>query len=144
MSSIENFQRPYSLGIPNLDATHQEFVDLVNRLSDCDDESFAGLFPKLLEHMEEHFADEAKLMAESDFPAIAEHMAEHDRVLGEMANLSDGPQEERTGMARTYVSEQLPRWFKLHLMTMDNALAAHLCEVTDKTKGQQSAGRNAR
>ena len=120
MSPIENFQCPYSLGMPSMDATHQEFVDLVNRLYACDDEAFAGLFPQLLEHTKAHFAAEAMLMEESDFPAIDAHKAEHERLLDEMAQFADHLRDGRTDMARTYVIEQLPRWFKLLLITKLN------------------------
>ena len=34
----------------------------------------------------------------------------------------------KTSMARAYVREQLPGWFKTHLITMYSALAAHLAK----------------
>ena len=45
---IADFDRRFVLGMAAMDATHREFVDLVNRLATCDRESFVGSFPALV------------------------------------------------------------------------------------------------
>ncbi|MEW6646500.1 MAG: hemerythrin family protein [Pseudomonadota bacterium] len=116
----------YLLGNPGMDATHAEFVALVNRLATAEGREFQTLFLELLDHTGEHFGAEEALMEESGFPAIAEHRAEHWRVLGELRALGQRVMQGRITLARSYVAEQIPSWFSVHAATMDSALAAHL------------------
>lgn len=60
------------------------------------------------------------------FPAMAEHEGEHFRVLGDMLQFNRAIQRGRLIMARAYVRDSLPEWFRLHLTSMDAALAKQL------------------
>ncbi|HYQ72601.1 MAG TPA: hemerythrin family protein [Gammaproteobacteria bacterium] len=133
---IESFDAHYRLGIPQMDATHREFVDLVNRLGESGKAGFLCRFEELVRHTEDHFSAENALMQESGFPAIREHMDEHRRVQGDLQRLLARVEAGSTVLAHAYVIEQLPPWFRLHAVTMDSALAAHL--------GQAAAGQTAR
>jgi hemerythrin len=116
----------YRLGNATMDATHAEFVALVNRLAAAEAVQFVALFQQLLEHTGDHFMREEALMVDSSFPALGEHRDEHRRVLAELRQLGSRVAAGRTALARRYVQEQLPDWFALHAATMDSALAAHL------------------
>lgn len=113
------------LGLPVMDETHAEFIDLVNQLEQADAREFKRLFIKLFAHTEQHFNAEDALMEQSHFPAIREHREEHRRVLGELHRIAGKVTRGSTTLGRAYVAE-LPNWFRLHLLTMDSALAAHL------------------
>ena len=115
----------YTLGVAEMDATHQEFVALADALQAASDDEFPQLFAKLHEHTRLHFEHEGKLMKACRFPAIGEHNSEHLRVLGELAYFSRGVAGGRLMTARAYV-KGLPDWFATHLATMDAALAACL------------------
>ena len=115
----------YALGVPEMDGTHREFVELSYALLVASDEDFPALFVKLHEHTRQHFEHEGKLMKACRFPAIGEHHSEHLRVLGELAHFSRGVAAGRLGLARDYV-RNLPAWFATHLSTMDSALAGCL------------------
>jgi hemerythrin len=52
----------HGLGMAEMDATHREFIALVNLLAECDDADFAALFAKLLDHSRRHFTGEGRLM----------------------------------------------------------------------------------
>lgn len=123
---IEGFEERYLLGVPEMDDTHRDFVELVNQLEYADKTEFITLFDKLLAHTEAHFESENALMRASSFPAIREHMDEHQRVLSELRRINDRVKEGSTLIGRAYSTEQLPGWFNLHAITMDSALAAHL------------------
>lgn len=123
---IEDFENKFLLGIPQMDDTHREFVRLVARFGTADRSEFTSLFARLLAHTETHFLAENNMMRESGFPATREHMDEHERVLGELNRLNRKAQAGSVLIARAYVREQLPAWFRLHAVTMDSALAAHL------------------
>jgi hemerythrin-like metal-binding protein len=123
---IDSFDERYVLGFTQMDNTHRAFVDLVNGLGTADRPTFTTLFAELLLHTEAHFAAEWVLMRESSFPAIQEHTGEHQRVLNEMRYFAKKVAGGSVAIGRDYVSQQLPRWFDLHAITMDSALAAHL------------------
>ena len=126
------------MGDPTMDRTHGEFVDLLNRLNSADKSTFMALFAELLEHTENHFAAENSRMQESGFPAIREHRDEHQRVLGEMTHFAHKVATGSWQLGRAYVRDSLPAWFRLHLLTMDSALAAHLRNCQANPPGQET------
>jgi hemerythrin-like metal-binding protein len=109
-----------------MDQTHQEFIDLVNRLAVADREGFIALFTDLVRHTHAHFESERQLMKLYAFPAIREHTDEHQRVLGELDRFGEKVARGSIAMGRDYVQHHLPSWFDLHARTMDSALAAHI------------------
>jgi hemerythrin-like metal-binding protein len=115
----------FTLGVSDMDAAHQTFVALLNRLNTAPNPEFPELFRTLLEHTREHFEREETRMRLSRFPALTEHCSEHRRVLGELAQLQKQVDKGRLSFARNYVKDGLSVWFRLHLATMDSALAAH-------------------
>lgn len=123
---IDDFELRYRLGVEEMDETHRQFVDLVNRLGKADKQAFITLFEVLLQHTQAHFAAETRLMQESRFPAMREHEDDHQRVLGDINRFAARTAAGSTLMARAYLIEQLPDWFNLHALTMDSALAAHV------------------
>ena len=125
-SLIDTCCRDFELGVPTMDGTHREFAALVNSLAVAQGCDFVHLFTTLVDHTERHFAHENKLMEQSGFPPIHIHMAEHARVLAEMNEMKRQVSKGSIPFARAYVKERLPEWFKLHLATMDSALAFHL------------------
>ena len=122
---IEWDPQAFGLGIPGMDETHAQFVELVNRLDAAPNSEFAALFTCLLEHTRSHFEEEEARMLQCSFPAIAEHRNEHRRVLGELAQIRKQVDRGLVSFGRMYVREGLPGWFRLHAATMDSALAAH-------------------
>lgn len=133
---IDGFEQAYQLGQAQMDATHREFVDLVNGLEQAQGAAFAAGFAALVSHTRAHFAAELDLMQRSGFPATAEHDAEHRRVLGQLERFAQRVDRGSQLMARAYVRDEVPGWFKLHAITMDSALAAHLARST----GDRAAG----
>lgn len=129
MALISEFDQRYLLGIPQMDDTHREFVELLNQLGDANKEDFKQLFHKLVSHTKAHFTLENMLMQETSFPAIREHMDEHQRVLGELDRMEKKVSQGNNMFPKAYL-QQLPDWFHLHANTMDSALAAHLKHST--------------
>jgi hemerythrin len=126
MDLHEEFEQRLLLGVPAMDQTHREFVTLLGGLAGLDGVAFRDGFGELLRHTVEHFQQEQRQMAASGFPARHEHQGEHERVLGELMHLRAGLEQGRSTLARAYVRERLPAWFRDHARSMDSALAAHL------------------
>lgn len=125
MSSII-WSKQFELGLPAMDATHREFVELVGRLDGTPDgESFLAGLDALIAHTRAHFEQENAWMRQCGFPPIEVHMGEHARVL---ALLDAGRARVAAGDAdagRSLLGE-LPSWFAGHAATMDAALAWHI------------------
>jgi hemerythrin-like metal-binding protein len=117
--------RAFTLGVPDMDATHRQFIELLNRLDNTVNSEFGALFTRLIEHTQAHFADEETRMRLCDFPATVEHTSEHRRVLAELAQIRKQVDKGLISFGRAYVRDGLPGWFRLHATTMDSALAAH-------------------
>ncbi|MEJ2608884.1 MAG: hemerythrin domain-containing protein [Candidatus Thiodiazotropha sp.] len=133
---INPIDEKYLLGVSQIDQTHQEFIELVNRMNSADKPSFIILFQNLIEHTESHFSKELDLMKASAFSAIREHTDEHQRVLGDLRRFGSRVAKGSLQLGRAYITQQLPNWFELHTCTMDSALAAHLkkCEAPKQCK----------
>jgi hemerythrin-like metal-binding protein len=119
----------HALGIEAMDATHREFVALLDALARADDAGFAPLFGCLVEHCRRHFAEEGRLMRQCRFAALGEHEGEHFRLLGELLQFQRAIQRGRPALARGYVRDGLMHWFETHLATMDAALALRLART---------------
>ena len=133
MPLIDEFESRFRLGIPAMDRSHREFVDLVNRMDRATDASFAYLFSDLIHHTRAHFATEEVLMRATGFAESQPHRDEHARVLEEMERLGGRLGHGRLALARAYVREQLPAWFERHANLMDSPLAEHLRSVARAT-----------
>ncbi|MBV5276050.1 MAG: hemerythrin family protein [Lamprocystis purpurea] len=126
MPLILDFESRFLLGIPAMDHVHRELVELLNRMADAGNATFAYLYPDLVNHTHAHFANEEVLMRQSGFPAMQEHMDEHARLRGELDAFGQALDGRRIDATRAFVAQQLPAWFARHTTTMDSALAAHL------------------
>jgi hemerythrin-like metal-binding protein len=116
----------HAVGVAEMDATHEDFVQELAALTKASDEDFPHLFHALGLHTRAHFENEGRLMRACRFPAIGEHESDHQRILGELAVIGRSVAKGRLGLARAYVAVGLPDWFNKHLATMDSALAAKL------------------
>lgn len=116
----------YQLGHAQMDQTHSEFINLVNRIAEAGKQEFASLFNQLVEHTKAHFEQENEWMEETAFPAMAEHQGEHRRVLSDLEQFQTRVNQGATTMARAWLKQTVPEWFKLHLANMDAALARHM------------------
>jgi hemerythrin len=129
MPLIDDFDSRFILGVPAIDRSHREMVELINQMDGANDATFVYLFMDLVNHTRAHFASEEVMMRESLYTAIAEHKDEHARVLAELSRFYGRLGGVRTELARAYVREQMAAWFALHATTLDSALVAHLKRV---------------
>jgi len=116
------------LGLPTMDATHHEFVDLLSGVVGATDAELLALWKELVEHTDEHFAREDGWMKQTGFSATNCHTTQHEVVLQVMR---EG--EKRGGQGDLAVVRQMADdlgvWFPQHAASMDAALALHLRSV---------------
>lgn len=127
MATLE-WSETLALGVPTMDATHQEFVDLLAAVEFAADTQLLAAWQALVEHTEDHFAQEDRWMHSTGFAADNCHSLQH-RVILEV--MRDGAVRATAGelhVVRGMVGE-LATWFSHHAQTMDAALAQHLTMV---------------
>ncbi|MEN9315367.1 MAG: hypothetical protein RIS35_1760 [Pseudomonadota bacterium] len=115
------------LGVPRMDTTHREFVDLLAALADVPDASFASALDRMIEHTVEHFGQEDRWMEQSGFGPMC-HLMEHQKVLDVMRQVRERVATGDLDIGRKLAFE-LGRWFEHHASTMDTILVSHMVEV---------------
>ncbi|HET8747373.1 MAG TPA: hemerythrin domain-containing protein [Ramlibacter sp.] len=130
------------LGLPIMDTTHQEFVDLLARAEAADDASLPALWNELVEHTTEHFAGEDEWMLATGFALGNAHTTQHKAVLRVLRHGAAEAARGNLAPIRKVVRE-LAVWFPHHAQTMDASLALHLQGVGyDPTTGRASRPEN--
>jgi hemerythrin-like metal-binding protein len=118
---------------PQMDDTHREFVELLDRVHAAQAAPFEDLlaaYDALQAHTVEHFAQEDRWMVATGFAPENCHSLQHRQVLAVLdevrRRMVDDPAQ------RTLVAELLPglvQWFEQHAPAADHGLAMHLAEV---------------
>jgi hemerythrin len=115
-------------GDARIDATHQEFVVMINQILATPEDEQLPIYQAFLAHTVEHFAQEERWMLATGFSADNCHAEHHATVLETMravkAHYLDTDKHIITRMA-----EALAEWFPGHANSMDAGLAAHLKSV---------------
>lgn len=114
-----------SVSMPAMDATHQEFVDLLAAVQQADDASLMRHWQALIAHTQDHFAREDKWMRDTGFAPDNCHGTQHAVVL---QVLREGTERGKQGelAAIRQMADELAMWFPQHAQTMDFGLALHL------------------
>ena len=114
-----------ALGIEAMDATHQEFVLLLEQAALADDAALLRAWDKVVRHTQEHFGLEDQWMKDSDFSSCECHSGEHSAIL---AVMQEGGRRGAAGNNELVrqLARELGVWFAGHAQGMDTALAAHL------------------
>jgi hemerythrin-like metal-binding protein len=118
----------FVLNLPQMDATHEEFVELLADVEAASDHGLLPAWQALVEHTDAHFGREDQWMQQTRFAASNCHSTQHKVVLDIMKH---GAVQCATGdlaMVRQ-MARELAVWFPQHAASMDAALAAHLHRV---------------
>ena len=114
-----------SLGYEPMDVPHREFVELIGLAQQADDGALTLRWREVVDHAQQHFAQEDQWMRQSRFSTAENHLLQHRVVLNVMreglALARDEQFEEVHEMAN-----ELANWFSKHTQSLDAALALHL------------------
>lgn len=113
----------HTLHLPEMDATHREFVALLVRAQQAPDGELQQRLDALLDHTRQHFEHESRMMHACGLSSRQEHEAEHQRILAELGMMRSRAGGPRIALVRAYLAEAIPDWFRTHLATMDSELA---------------------
>jgi hemerythrin-like metal-binding protein len=112
------------LNSPKLDATHQEFIELLNAFGAALDGGVDALpaYHALLDHTEAHFAMEEDWMARCGFEPQNCHASQHAMVLNVMREALRYANELNDREPLNILRTELAGWFPQHAEMMDAAL----------------------
>jgi hemerythrin-like metal-binding protein len=114
-----------SLSMPVMDATHQEFVDLLATVEASDDAHLLGHWQALIAHTQEHFDREDQWMQDTGFAPGNCHSSQHAVVLKVLREGEAKGAEGELAFIRQ-LTHELTLWFPHHAQNMDFGLALHL------------------
>lgn len=117
-----------ALGLPEMDHTHEEFVQLLAAVQASAAPELLTAWGRLIDHTEAHFGQEDRWMVATGFSSANCHATQHKVVLQVMREGLGVPPERRDAVIRQMASE-LAAWFPAHAQTMDASLALHLRSV---------------
>lgn len=133
--SSEGLPDALRLGEPVTDATHAEFLQLLDVAVKADDAGFLAAFDAWIEHTRHHFEQEEQWMEAMDFGPRFCHANEHKGVLqvceavrNKIAEEQEDPEGSGKGgldLGRRLVGE-LSAWFDNHVKSMDTMMVEHM------------------
>lgn len=124
MSTLQ-WSESLALGLPFMDETHQEFVDLLATVVNASDDDLLKSWQILIEHTDEHFEREDQWMRNTRFSSSNCHSMQHKVILQVMREGDKRGQNGELDVVRQ-MARELGTWFPQHAQSMDAALALHL------------------
>lgn len=133
--SSEGLPEALRLGEPVTDATHAEFLQLLDAAAQADDAGFLAAFDAWIDHTHHHFEQEEQWMEAMQFGPRFCHTNEHqgvmtvakavrDKIVEEQAD-PEGPGKGGLSLGRRLVAE-LSDWFDNHVKSMDTMMVEHM------------------
>jgi hemerythrin len=122
------WQDSFLLGFTSMDQVHEEFIALVNALGRCGDNELQTAMDALLIHTREHFDEEERWMAETEFPPRKCHADEHAAVRRSIEGVRERVATHGDHAAARRLSSALADWFPGHADYLDAALAHWMCK----------------
>lgn len=126
--AVLQWSEAFVLGMPVMDDTHLEFVNLLAEVVNASDAQLMPLWQGLIDHTDAHFAREDGWMTATGFSADNCHSSQHQIVLKVMR---EGLKRGHAGDLAVVrqMADELGVWFPQHANAMDAALALHLRSV---------------
>lgn len=120
-----------SVGVPEVDAQHQELFRRAERLVHAIRGGGGGELGELLEYLgeyvDQHFSAEEALMVRAGYPGLAAHHAAHERFRADLAEQSLAcAREGATPALALGLHNWLSDWLRSHVGGADVALGAWL------------------
>jgi len=117
------------VSMQSMNEVHLEEVLIINRLfealeSDASFEILGERLELLVEHIQEHFSGEEKMMKEAQYPSLNMHKAEHDKVLSQAryAQMEWRNRKDKEAL-KEFLEDDIVAWLDQHIKAMDVPMA---------------------
>lgn len=123
-----------SVGHETIDAQHRGLIDflalLQQRIGDGDTVATSVILAEFIEFTHEHFAEEERLMRNSDYPQYLAHVMRHESLLEEIRQLKKSIDAGKTPVSLALL-DYLRVWLFEHIKTSDRRLGRFLAGIAD-------------
>lgn len=135
MPAAKPIDPKYSIGIPEMDAQHARWIELIERfraaaadhlLDPQGLDAACHALEQLLAYTKHHFASEERLIAEYGYPDLEPHRRRHRELEADVARLLDEIREHRTRTTPLKLNLLITIWLMEHIMSEDLAYARFL------------------
>lgn len=112
-----------TLALPEIDDDHAASVALWRAAAEAAATDFPASLAAFVDHLAAHFAREEALMTSVGYKDLPHHAAEHARTVAEARRFLDQARAGRTMMARAWIVDFVPDWFRRHVLMFDSEVA---------------------
>lgn len=114
----------YSVGHPELDADHENLVELINTLHDAwqtgeDLDVLHGIFGELLMYTDYHFQREERMLEAKNYPALDKQKSEHERLRGRVQDFRARHLAQPNPVLTVEIEDFLKSWMMSHILEED-------------------------
>jgi hemerythrin-like metal-binding protein len=125
------------IGVGELDAGHEELVDLYNRIvwvceNDLRRSSVCERLRSFLAYAGHHFQEEEKFMLAMHYPEYVAHKAEHDRLLQDSEDFIDNFKDFLGLEDGDAIVKYFKYWLLRHIVTNDSKLREFCAASVDR------------
>lgn len=120
-----------NIGVPSLDAQHQNLANMVNDLclameAQKDRAVIEEDFQTFLLYTVQHFQYEERLLVEAGYDEADAHKKEHDELQAEVMELKQKFDDNKTGSVAMDILAYLRNWLLQHIEESDRKFVPHL------------------
>lgn len=124
------WQDEYSVGVKELDAQHQNLLNIINTLlvgqqDEYDAIKMSEMISSLIHHAYVHFATEERYLVQANFPDMKAHVLEHVGFIMKTLELShkvkEGTEDNRLELLR-----YLKGWYSSHVLVSDRKFIPYM------------------
>jgi len=128
--SLLNWSDDMSVGVRQLDDDHKKLIGMINELHAAmlaghSNDVVGGILNRLAGYTVQHFQNEEKLFAQTNYPGLAPHKREHENLKAQVVQ-----EIERFKSGKASIGMEtlkfLRDWLKHHIMESDKHYSAHL------------------
>jgi len=132
---MANLDPKYSIGIPEMDAQHARWIQLIERfraaasdhmLEQAGLDAAAHALEKLLEYTQCHFTSEERFLADRRYPGIDDHRRTHRELEAKVVALLGEIRAHKTNTTPLKLNLFVTVWLMEHIMQEDDKYARFL------------------
>lgn len=136
----------YSIGIPQIDAEHQELIGILNDLhvairNKQGSRSCREVLNRLADYTHRHFSHEEDLMVQSGYPELDAHRKQHEGFLRQAKDLDAKLTERRVAIAFELL-HMLRSWLAQHIQGSDRRFGEYRLRTAPVVQRGAALGTN--
>jgi hemerythrin-like metal-binding protein len=121
--TFQQWDRKYSVGVPTLDAQHQNLFRMINAMQEAmlhggARERLSEIVAELLEAVQLHFAREEMILRANHYPGLVEHRKKHRAFLEELEGFEEAMKSGASSLTIELMNF-LRHWLQTHVAEED-------------------------